>query len=179
MKGFTIIEMLVVIALMAIAGTIITGIFISSLKGSEKAKYLAVIKQNGQVVLDVIDKTIRNADNVVCSDLKTIVIAKDGKYARFRFVEKTSTQNGSIIKDEPSSFTNTLCLDLMPGAIFLTDTDTKKGVSIDFSNSLFESNKGVGYKTFVTINFVLTPPIEAPLNIQIDNVVFKTAIELR
>ncbi len=93
-NGLTLVEVLVVMAVLSITGIFILNIFSQSLKGSNKTQILGVIKQNGQAVLDTMDNTIRNADNVVCPYFisgdtaysYTLVTVKDGIYTRYRLI---------------------------------------------------------------------------------------------
>lgn len=120
-NGFTLIEMLVVLAILSIFGTLIVTIFSRTLKGGNKSQIISSIKQNGQAVLETMDKTIRNADNVVClsNDNRTIIVVKNGTYTRYRIGLKTDISatpdnyplscqqdeqlnaNGCIIQDNP------------------------------------------------------------------------------
>ncbi|MDO8573980.1 MAG: type II secretion system protein [Candidatus Daviesbacteria bacterium] len=157
-QGFTLVEMLVVMAITAIVGTMLMVIFTNTLRGSNKAQILAVIKQNGQAVLDNMDKNIRGADNVICptpsNPSNTLVIVKNGCYTRYKFVDPTPdpnpTQNGQIQQDNPQpdpstpctqnspaptpvdiqAFINNVCLDPMVNPTILTDTNSQTGVSI-------------------------------------------------
>src|SRR5258708_9441813 len=146
-KGFTLVELLVVIAILSILGVMILTIFTRSLRGNNKSQVIATIKQNGQSVLENIDKTIRNSDNVVCIsiDLNTLVIVKDGTYTRYRFVPSSPSINGLIQQDTPIKqldrltskeetdpvFVNRVCAtaDPMIQPVVLTDTSLQSGVS--------------------------------------------------
>ncbi len=104
-NGLTLVELLVVMSVLAITGIFILSIFTQSLRGSNKTQILGVIKQNGQAVLDTMDTTIRNADNVVCPYFlssadttaysNTLVTVKDGIYNRYRFIPTTNTNTAS------------------------------------------------------------------------------------
>lgn len=202
-KGFSLAEILVVIAIMAIAGTMLVAIFSSTLRGSNKSQILASIKQNGQAALDKIDKTIRNSDNVVCvtPDKKTLVVEKNGTYSRFRFIAPGS-DNGLIKQDNPVqsstqtliAFTNQICLDAdplttVPPSIVLTDTNSQSGVSVNCfgatpdctTNPIFSRSSAAGFKDQVTVRFNLWPGVGAPSAVagQIDPVTFQTTIQLR
>jgi prepilin-type N-terminal cleavage/methylation domain-containing protein len=63
-NGFTLVELLVVIGVMgAVTGTAL--LFLTNiLKGSNQARITAEVKQNGQTVLDSIDRQIRNAQEI-------------------------------------------------------------------------------------------------------------------
>lgn len=121
-KGFTIIELVVVMAIMAVVGTMLVMIFSSTLRGSNKSQMLSAIKQGGQAVLENMDKTFRSAENVVCpvvtpplttaSSTQIIIYSSDrteasssdtqGVYTRYRFIVPTTTTNGLIQRDNPT-----------------------------------------------------------------------------
>lgn len=191
-KGFTLAEILVVMAITAIVGTILVVIFTNTLRGSNKAQILAVIKQNGQAVLENMDKTIRDADYVLCGDGNTEVVVKDSVYTRYRFIAPGSatrcgTANGCIAQDYPKRqadangeleteayFSHIVCdqNDPMPrlaGETFniLTDTNTQTGVSVECptancSAPVFTRNRSEGYKDQVTVKFNMKPGVNAP-----------------
>lgn len=114
LTGFTLIEVLVVISLLSVVGVLILTIFTRTLRGSNKAQIIETIKQNGQSVLEQLDKTIRNSDNVVCPTIippdtsapsSNLVVVKNGTYIRYRFVAPSPppnpTTNGFIQQDNP------------------------------------------------------------------------------
>ncbi|MEK7617289.1 MAG: type II secretion system protein [Patescibacteria group bacterium] len=119
-NGFTLVELLVVIGVLGFLGGIILMVFTNSLRGSNKSQILSVIKQNGQSVLETMDKTIRNSDRVVCpyfssptstsTFLNTLVTVNRGTYTRYRFIPPFNTDqnqgicptsNGCIFQDNP------------------------------------------------------------------------------
>lgn len=190
-SGFTIAEILVAIAIIAFLGAVMVAIFISTLRGSNKSQILGSIKQNGQAVLEIMDKTIRSADNVICTsgDTKTLVIEKNGIYTRFRFIAPTPTinptANGKIQQDSPlpgvdmETFLMYVCMNPMPAPIILTDTNTQTGVSVN--NGSFTRNQQAGSEDNVTVEFTLGPGVQAPPVVagQIEPVKFQTTIQLR
>ncbi len=119
-QGFTLIEMLVVISILSVVGVLILNIFTRTLRGGNKTQIIGTIKQNGQSILENMDKTIRSSDNVVCptitppatsSGLDTLVVVKNGVYTRYRFISPNSTDitygdcksvNGCILQDNPT-----------------------------------------------------------------------------
>ncbi len=191
-QGFTLVEILVVMVITAIVGTILVIIFANTLRGSNKSQVLAVIKQNGQAVLENMDKTIRGADNVVCpsSSSDTMAIVKNGTYIRYRFVAPppSNTSNGLIQQDIPvkqdvtgsnplrketdTEFISRICGSLDPmsaatGLIILTDTNIQTGVSVvncilSDCKPVFVRNKSAGFKDQITIQFNLKPGIGVP-----------------
>ena len=203
-SGFTLVELLVVMGVMALFGTLIVTIFSRTLKGSNKSQIIGVIKQNGQAILETMDKTIRDSDKVVCwsQDKKTLMIVKNGIYTRYRFIDPdppiTPTANGKIEQDNPTKesvgtvdntnytlstdpdFINKLCAssDQLINPVILTDTNLQTGVSVEGS---FSINRSAGFMDQATINFNIKPGIGAPQSVtgQIDPVIFKTTIQLR
>ena len=81
-KGFTLVEILVVIAILSVLGVLILTIFTRTLRGSNKSQIIGKIKQNGQSVLEQMDKTVRNSDKVVCVISSNLVVVKNGIYTR-------------------------------------------------------------------------------------------------
>ncbi|MCR4305670.1 MAG: type II secretion system GspH family protein [Candidatus Daviesbacteria bacterium] len=192
MRGFTLVEILVVMAIMAIVGTVLVAIFTNTLRGSNKSQILAAIKQNGQAVLDNIDKAMRDADGVVCPKLddssNTLVLVKNGRYTRFRFIPSLPGGNGYVQQDSPApgndinAFLKTVCTDpSSEGTIILTDTNLRSGVSANWDTGPFTSNREPGFKDSVTVSFKLGPGAGIPPAVanQIDSVVFQTTIQLR
>lgn len=182
-KGFTLAEILVVMAITAIVGIIMVIIFSNTLRGSNKAQILAVIKQNGQAVLDNMDKTIRGADNVVCISSYYLVVVKDGIYTRYRI--KSENNIPTIVQDSPvmGSLINDICtLSDSTGVakIILTDTNSQSGVSV-LNGSSFSRSAQSGSKDSVTVSILLGPGagVPAAISSQIDPVSFQTTIELR
>lgn len=196
-KGFTLVEMLVVITLLAVFGVLILTIFTRTLRGGNKSQIIETIKQNGQIVLETMDKTIRNSDNVVCvSNLpdpgSTIVVVNDGIYTRYRFIAPDNgNTNGFIQQDNPVQptppslesdikvFTDNVCGDLMSSANIITDTNPQTGISI--KSVTFTKSTSAGFKDTVTIQFQVAPGEQAQAAVagQIDPVSFQTTIQLR
>lgn len=185
-KGFSLIEVLVVIAMIALIGIVITELFFRSFLGSNKASIVSNIKQNGQSALEQMDKTIRGAEKVlaVCPDPNpnTILIYKEGIYTRFRFNPPAPSvnprENGYISSDNLSDCSALTPID--PAAVnILTDRNSSKGVSV--TDGKFEFTRVPGFKDVVTITFHVGPAVYSGANMlsSIDPVEFKTTIELR
>ena len=190
--GFTLVEILVVIAIVAIIGTIMAAVFINTLRGSNKSQILGSIKQNGQAVLENMDKTIRNSDDLICPTSgwsNTIVLLKNGVYTRYRIALPTdgtytapascigSGKNGCIVQDNPEkqldpatgqeetdpAFIRRVCFPSNP-IISGTNilTDTDAQSGVSIYSGFFNSSNLPGYKAAVTINFILKPGVGVP-----------------
>ncbi len=202
--GFTIIETLVVIAILAIVGVLILIIFTQSLRANNKAQIISSIKKNGQTVLETMDKVIRNADKVVCvgtfntlTPNDSIVVVNGGTYTRYRFIAAVgTTTNGQIQQDSPQPpsvgandpsgkysqaylCTNPLGVESPTPFQTLTDTDANNGVSV--LNGSFTRNPKPGFKDTVTISFQVARGVAASnaTATQVDPVSFSETIELR
>lgn len=189
-RAFTLVEVLVVIGVLSIAGTLVLAIFSSTLRGNNKSQILVSIKQNGQSVLESMTGTIRNADNLICPvdsiPTNTLVIVKNGIYTRYRIalagnnkVPSSCVANGCIVSDNPvpstdpdevanpTLFVNRICdpgsiiPDPLSSALIMTDTHPQSGVSVSNQSRLFKRSKVSGFKDGVSINFFLAPAKDA------------------
>ncbi len=163
LRGFTLVEILVVIAVVSIVGTILAAIFINTLRGSNKSQILASIKQNGQAVLENMDKTIRGADNVICPALgplettkssNTLVVLKNGCYTRYRF----DNDKGRILQDNPQPDSSTSCITNPPSPTpkviktFINDVCNDEDlVSMNSANILTDTNLQSGVSVSVPV----------------------------
>lgn len=136
-NGFTLVELLVVIGILAVFGTMLLTIFTRTLKGSNKSQLITEIKQNGQSALELMDKTIRNADGFICKGslvtvvpgvipanaYRIIVLVKAGFYTRYQFVDPTASPlaNGLIKQDNPVKTVITVASPLCPTGLETDD----------------------------------------------------------
>lgn len=184
--GFTLVEVVVMIAVFGILGLIITDTLTTVLKGQSKVGTISEVKQHGQVVLDKLEKTIREADRIACANdadpnKDALVIVDNGIYTRYKYVAPVaSSSNGYIAVDN-----KTLCdepLDL--NVVKLNNDDPVKGISIQFfegADKLFVRNFSAGFKDVITIQFransgVLSQNTESQI---LGGVKFETTVELR
>lgn len=63
-RGFTLIEILISVGLIAIISMVVSQVFLSTVRTSTKAELLKDVKQNGDFALDVIARMIRSAGTV-------------------------------------------------------------------------------------------------------------------
>lgn len=192
--GFTLIEMLVVIAILSIFGVLLVTIFTRSLRGSNKSQITGRLKQNGQSILEQMDKTVRNSDNIVCvsppdpiTPKTTLVVKTRGKYTRYRFIPplpagctgSACTANGSIQQDNPektlneatsreeteTEFKNRICAENNGMPQAIVLTDTSKGQGVSIFNGGFELNPSPGYSNQVRISFEVKPGVSVPISL--------------
>lgn len=166
-KGFTLVELLVVISIMVVLGVIFTNILIETLRGKNKVNAINQVKQNGQVVLDKLSNEIRSAEKVVCvgrfnegglhvldigaqglEPNDTIVVFNNGTYSQFRFIKPYPTgripSNGRIQK---VAFTRTDLPDGTQDSALCLDQDIKTGSNLRQSLTDMDIKNGVSIDT--------------------------------
>lgn len=177
-RGFTLIEVLVVLGILSILSVLFVEIFFRSLKGNNKAQLLGIVKQNGQVALETMDKIIRNSDKVICpppnTPSDTLVTQKDKSYIRFRFNSPTPSANGFISQDSGSD-----CVSALSGYISITNTDINNGVSVILGT--FSRDTQPTEADLVAIDFSVGPAINIPktLTDTLKPINFTTSVQLR
>lgn len=157
-RGFTMIELIVVVSVIVLLGLIFTDILVQTLRGQNKVRILNQVKQNGQVVMEKLSTSIRQGGEVKCvGDLETdsdtiddtITMFKpsgyyptQGTYTRFRLIRPVADSANGFLTEEhftdkekssngfndPQLCTKSLDMGLKG---YLTDLDTIKGVSVD------------------------------------------------
>jgi prepilin-type N-terminal cleavage/methylation domain-containing protein len=102
--GFTLVEILVVVGILGLIVVVASTIFFTTSKSSSKTKALTTVKQNGDYALSVMERLIRdseevitNSDNKVCeSGMKKIKLKRiDGTTVEFA-CSGEGTANGQI-----------------------------------------------------------------------------------
>lgn len=200
-KGFTLAEILVSLGVLAILMTILTQIFFNSVRSGTKSQTVGVINENGRYILDMVDKDVRLADEIICPAFfdsassddgvgNVLVVLKSGTYTRYRFEPPKIDANGYVERDNPipdgegenqnlNIFAGKVCF---PGKIVtnnltkITDNNPTTGVSV--VNGLFTRHKNAGGKDSVTIKFDLLPSVSASNKMpgRIDPVTFSTTV---
>lgn len=158
-NGFTLVESLISISIIAIIGLIITSLLSNTFQSNAKTQLISTIKQNGQTALSNIEQTIRQSDSVLCIgtangtpqqlqdntgqvDGDTIMLINttqnSNKYIRYRFVASTAISNGylladSVLKVDASDYTH--CFDATTPTMInasqnVIDNNSATGLSI-------------------------------------------------
>lgn len=105
--GFTLIEMLAVVAIFVVVGAIAMSILVTSFRTSSKTDIVTLVQQNGSYALSQVAKTIRNARGLVSPfpcvgsvDTDTItVITPDNQQVTYACLNDTIASNGASLLD--------------------------------------------------------------------------------
>jgi len=118
-KGFTLIEILVVIGILAIVALIGTNMFFTILKGSAKTRILAEVKQNGNYALNVMERMIRNGKiTSSCGpNMSSIkILSADGEETEFACeADKISSNSASLTSSKVKPVSGTCDFDCYEG----------------------------------------------------------------
>ena len=185
LKGFTLVEMLVVIGIMGLTiGS--TLVFLTSvIKGSNQANVTAEVKQTGQVVLDSLERQIRNGIDaqLLLSDPNSLKITRSGLsplYIRC-FPSVPETKNGWIgtvvratdptLESDYTSLTSSS--ELVSGVDMVCSTSSSPSAF----NVIPSSSTS---PAIVTVNFTVNQAINAPSRQDfLAKAEFQTTISLR
>ncbi len=106
--GFSLIELLIAVAIMLIVGTIVTSVLFVSLRTSSKSETTLLVKQNGEFALSQMTKSIRFAKQLdspascvtpVTQLSVTITSFLDGGQTTFSCSGSTIASNGASLID--------------------------------------------------------------------------------
>jgi len=141
--GYTLIELMIVVTVMAVVAVVAVNLFLSTLIGGGKSRALSVVKQNGDFALTQMEKMIRNAkelttnnEGFVCdTDMNSLgVINSDGGVTIFAVEGERIASNSGLF---------------LTSSEVKVDSDAAKTLSFDCSRS------DTGMPDFVEISFTL------------------------
>ncbi len=106
-RGFTLMELAVVIGVMSIVGLASVAIFYRALRGTNKSDTIKRVNQNSQLVLEVMSRFIRNAKRVQAVGMgdcpgtsnNITLLGSDDKTVQFTLQNGRVASNGSYISD--------------------------------------------------------------------------------
>jgi prepilin-type N-terminal cleavage/methylation domain-containing protein len=100
-KGYTLVEILVVIGIFAIVAVMGTMMFFYILKGAAKTRALAEVKQNGDYALGAMTRLIRNAKTLESwNDHRIILTDQNGESITFECVNgEIASASASLISE--------------------------------------------------------------------------------
>ncbi len=169
-RGFTLIEILVVVGILAIIAVISSNMFFTVFKSSGKTKVLTKVKENGDYALSVMERLIRdseevvtNTDNKICESGMNYLKFKraDGSTIEFGCLEE-GTANGRIASNSAR---------LTSSEVKVDSCSFDCSCPVAFPNCTSEGTKF--YPKTITIKFILSqigatvrPEEEAIINFQ-------------
>ncbi len=197
LRGFTLIEFLIVIGILSISMGSVLLFLTSTIKGTNQANITAEVKQNGQAVLEALERQLRSSTEVVTlidtqlplpyniSGNNGIQLKKtSGEYVYIICANKVSTTtNGSIrIASNTTGSPPNASADYQS---LTADTDLVSGVDIDCTagtppQQAFRVDTATSSVNVVTISFAANQAVNAPSRVDFKaNAKFQTVISLR
>lgn len=199
MKGFSLIEALITIMVVGVLGLALAGLISRAFQSDTKTELIGEVKQNGQIVLNEMDRVFKNSEAVICptSGVSSSVIAvqtKDqGRFIRYFIVPESQTKNGYIARQQFDSLINPNTVDLCrfdqtytetsPAPVVITNNLSSSAISV--KSGSFAVDKSAGFKDTVTIIFSLGAKIKSGSAFEnlvggpSNSVEFKTSVQLR
>src|SRR3990172_5431620 len=171
LKGFTLVEFLVVLGLLSLTIGITLLFLTSILRGINKASVTNEVKQNGQLVVDTLERQIRNstdADSPDGNDAKYIVLNRyDNEPLHIACFSASAELNAYIA----------IRTDSAPEYTSLTNQDPITGVDVDCSKLDVVKPSSSETPPFINIELILNQGKDAPSREDfLANVKFNTTI---
>lgn len=85
-SGYSVLELLIVVTLVAILALTATSFLFTTLSGTGKASSLAIVKQNGDHAIGVIERAARGSLAVVCPTAATLMVSTDAGNTTYAIV---------------------------------------------------------------------------------------------
>lgn len=185
-RGYTLVEILVVVSLLATVGLIIAIVLYSTLRGGEKTNLIERVKQNGNYAISVFSREARFASffDGVSSDgsIYSTSCVAGTKYPYIRF------QDGSGQRNTFSCMGNALTVARQAGVVDTLINASQVGIVPNSCSFTCSNATTIGTYT-VGLSFSLTDPISAvpstsprtPLfeKTIVSPVLFETSVTLR
>jgi prepilin-type N-terminal cleavage/methylation domain-containing protein len=199
-KGFTLVESVIAISIIGVIGIIMADILGRTFDNNEKTNLVSNVQQNGQAALSTIDDVIRNSQFVCLGGSNPsgvvlnpnqvnieyqnpiLVVFRDGRFIRYRIVTQTTTDNGYIIEDYPTTsvldLNSSFCKTDSTNPPFIPFTNAtgqriitnRTALSVKRGGVTLLSNPVTGFSSrgtsnvAVTILFSIGPTRTAPIN---------------
>ncbi len=178
-KGYTLVELLAVMAIVVVVGVIVAGILISSLRGGSKSNVLDSVRQNGNDAITQMSKMIIYAQNFNGVSTDGVFYKTNCTQAippspsptpapiAYQYIKITSFDsgqtifscNGSTIASNGASLIDTSAVSLVLCSFTCTQTNFGQAPTIGINLTLSDNNPGnfaekkasVPFQTSVTI----------------------------
>jgi len=161
--GFTLIEMMVVVALFSVIALMAVNIFFITLRTGVKAELVKEIKQNGDYAVSTMERMIRNA-----REIHSDTTCDGSSQSSIKIVNPdyltTEFSCGSQIASQSAVATT-----------YLTSSE----LTVDLSSCFFTCQRPVSNPETVTISFTLSQTGTPDRPEEIASATFQTAISLR
>lgn len=157
LRGYSIIELLIVVTLVAVLALTATSFLFSSLSGSGKASGLAVVKQNGDHTIGVIERAARGALQVACPNPNSLLVTEKSGDTTYGITSLRISATG------------------VSGTIYLTSDQI---IAENFSCTVTPG--GEGNPDLALVSFQLrmgSPGVDAPEKVAVER--FQTRVSLR
>lgn len=136
--GFTLIEMLVVVAIVGVVATISTQIVLSLIRSNNKTNVQNEVKQNGSYTIDLIERDVRAATAAISTDSTNLTLtSQDGSTVAYTCGVKSSGNNGFIRRNSNP----------------LLNTDLNSGVAVGSCSFVIAPSTN---PQLITVDFTLT-----------------------
>jgi prepilin-type N-terminal cleavage/methylation domain-containing protein len=165
--GFTLIEMLVVVAIIGVVATISTQIILSLIRSNNKTNVQNEVRQNGSYALDLIQRDIRAATSAASSTGTNLDLTNsDGSHNIYNCFLKGAGSNGYIRRKLGAAANQDLL-----------NTDLNTGVAVSACNFTIAPNTN---PQLVTVTFTLTQAANSATRSDLTvSQTFETSVSLR
>ncbi|MBN1168787.1 prepilin-type N-terminal cleavage/methylation domain-containing protein [Candidatus Woesebacteria bacterium] len=118
-KGYTLVEILVVVMVFSILGLVVTGVVTTTLRSSGKSENSVVVRENVNYAMGVMERQIRNAEEVTCdSDILLTYTNSDGSSGETFECVVDGNGIGQIQSSNPNGFLTNDSVDIECSGIF-------------------------------------------------------------
>lgn len=172
-KGFTLIEILVVIFIMGIMATVVSDVLLSVFRSSNKTNILNEVNQNADFILNSLESTIRNGKNAFMNGNNLVIIDQYNQRNEFTITTDSINYSGNnysvgVIKKA-----------LAGGTFFaITNNNPATGVSVVIANTSFTVSTSNPPLICVTLRLIQGPASTGRIDYQADRT-FPKCFELR
>ncbi len=176
-QGFTLVEILVSIGVLATVSTLIAQVLFTTTHANKKTEVLRDIKQNGEFTLDVIERLVRNANamEAIC-DVDTISTPSAFiRGADDRPTVLTCVSDGNAARVASVSATGAVSY-LSGENVTLSQSGSK---TCEDSTLTFSCSATTGIATPITVNFALTSLGASVSAFEKSTTSFQTIVSLR
>ena len=156
-NGFTLLEMLVSIAIIALMSAVLSQVFITTLRVNTKTELLKDMKQNGELALETMVRLIQNAKRVDCVSASEILVtgsddgqttlgcAISGSATR---IASTSATRTSYLTSKSATLGGATCAGSTLAFVCVSSAGQPTTVTVSFRLS----QAGIGSEAFNTVN---------------------------